>query len=163
HCSNGRFVVTTTLVRSYAVLITSNSSSAPTLLAGTYPSSSSTSKSRRASCVFSRNSTRSSRASNSCVTSSVTRQNRTRFPRRHPRAARRRPGVRLPAPGAPQEDPPPPPVDDLPPHQRGDEPFFRGRRGGEVEAPRGLPRGNPGSLDPPLGRPPLPVYQLQLG
>src|SRR5262245_14349381 len=42
HSSNGRFVVTITLERSYARLITSNSSSAPTGLAGTYPSSSST-------------------------------------------------------------------------------------------------------------------------
>ena len=37
HCSNGRFVVTITLVRSYAVLITSNNSSAPSLLAGITP------------------------------------------------------------------------------------------------------------------------------
>ncbi len=37
--SKGRFVVTITLRRSYAVLITSNNSSAPSLLAGTYPSS----------------------------------------------------------------------------------------------------------------------------
>jgi hypothetical protein len=39
-CSNGRLVVTTCHDRSYAVAITSNSSSTPVLLAGTYPSSS---------------------------------------------------------------------------------------------------------------------------
>ena len=43
--SKGRFVVTMTLWRSYAVLITSNRSSEPTLLAGTYPSSSRMSRS----------------------------------------------------------------------------------------------------------------------
>src|SRR5262245_30087307 len=163
HCSNGRLVVTATLVRSYAVLITSKSNSAPTLLAGTYPNSSRTSKSSRANWAFTRNSTRSSRASSNWVTNSVTRQNRTFFPRRHASPANAVATCVLPVPGLPIRDHRLPPVDELAPHQLGDQHLVQGRLGGEVEVLQRLQRREPRRLQPPLGRPLLPVQELQFG
>src|SRR5262249_35225185 len=71
--------------------------------------------------------------------------------------------VRLAGPRVADHDDRLPAVDELAAHQLGDEYLVQGWLGGEVEVLQRLERREAGRLQPPLGRPPLPVEQLQLG
>ena len=95
HCSNGKFVATVRFWRSYARLTTSNRSSAGAFVNGTWPSSPRISGPCGPSCVTSRSSLRSSRASNRrrrATRNSASRPSHDPITSRSVRADRRYPG-----------------------------------------------------------------------